>query len=207
MNATDPSLRQALERLAPASVLIGHRLISPGDEDALTPEEAASIESALPEVRRASGAARIVARQLLQRLGLASAIIPKHPSGMPIWPAGFVGSLAHDESVAVAAVARTRDFRTVGIDIEPALPLPADMCDLVLSPRERQSLGGGPLAGRLVFAAKEAVYKAVYPLDRVFLEFSDIEVDLSAGKAVTRTGRTLSLRHCVSSHIVALALA
>ena len=34
-----------------------------------------------------------------------------------------------------------------------------------------------------------------------------IEVDLSAGKAVTRTGRTLSLRHCVSSHIVALALA
>jgi 4'-phosphopantetheinyl transferase EntD len=207
VNATDPSLQQALERLASARILIGHRLISPGDEDALTPEEAASIASALPEVRRASGAARIVARQLMARLGLPSPAIPKHASGMPIWPEGLVGSLAHDESVAVAAVARSQDFRAVGIDVEPALPLPPDMRDLVMSPREQKASKSDPLAGRVLFSAKEAVYKAVYPLERVFLEFSDIEVDLNAGEAATRTGRTLSVRHCVASHIVALALA
>jgi 4'-phosphopantetheinyl transferase EntD len=81
------------------------------------------------------------------------------------------------------------------------------MRDLVLTSRERKKLGEDPLAGRIVFAAKEAVYKAAYPLDRAFLEFADIEVDLGAGRAVTRTGRTLSIRHCVASHIVVLAFA
>jgi 4'-phosphopantetheinyl transferase EntD len=207
MREIDPSLQRGMESLALPGLLVGHRLISPGDEDALTPEEAASINSPLPGIRRASGAARIVARQLMQRLGLTSAGIPKDPSGMPIWPAGFVGSLAHDETVAVAAVARSQDFRAVGIDIEPALPLPADMRDLVLSAREQQSLGEDPLAARVVFSVKEAVYKAVYPLDRVFLEFADIQVDLKGGQAVTRAGRTLSFRHCVARHIVALAFA
>jgi 4'-phosphopantetheinyl transferase EntD len=206
VNATDPSLQEALERLAPAGVLIGHRLILLGNEDALTPEEAASIPS-VPEARRASGAARIVARQLMQQLGLAPVAIPRHPSRMPLWPAGLAGSLAHDERVAVAALARTQDFETLGIDIEPALPLPPELRDVVLSPREEESLGEDPLAARIVFAAKEAVYKAVYPLDRVFLEFADIQVDLGDGQAVTRTGRTLSLRHCVASHIIALAFA
>jgi len=207
VNATDPSLQQALERVAPAGVVTGHRLISPGDEDALTPEEAASISPTVPEARRASGAARIVARQLMQQLGVAPASIPKDRSGMPLWPAGLVGSLAHDERVAVAALAHAQDFQTIGIDVEPALPLPADLRDLVLSAREQESLGDDPLTARVVFAAKEAVYKAAYPLDRVFLEFADIEVDLRRGQAVTHTGRTLSLRHCVASHIVALAFA
>jgi 4'-phosphopantetheinyl transferase EntD len=206
VNATDPSLEEALERLAPAGVLIGHRLISPGDEDALTPEEAASIPSIVPEVRRASGAARIVARQLMQQLGFAPAAIRKDRSGMPLWPAGLVGSLAHDERVAVAALAHARDVQALGIDVEPALPLPPELRDLVLSRREQESLGDDPLTPRVVFAAKEAVYKAVYPLDRVFLEFGHIEVDLGRGQ-VTRTGRPLSLRHCVASHIVALAFA
>jgi 4'-phosphopantetheinyl transferase EntD len=64
-----------------------------------------------------------------------------------------------------------------------------------------------PLRGKLLFAAKEAVYKAVHPLDRVFLEFHDIEVDLAGRKAVTRTGRVVALRYCISSRVVVLALA
>jgi 4'-phosphopantetheinyl transferase EntD len=207
MREIDPSLQRAIESLAVPGLLVGCRLISFGDEDALTPEETASINSSLPAVRRASGAARIVARQLMQWLGLPSTAILKDSIGMPIWPEGFAGSLAHDDSVAVATVARSMDFRAVGIDIEPAAPLPADMHDLVMSARERDTFGPAPLAGRVVFVAKEAAYKAVYPLDHVFLEFSDIEIDLAAGKALTRTGRTLSLLHCIASHIVALAFA
>ncbi len=61
-------------------------------------------------------------------------------------------------------------------------------------------------SGKLLFAAKEAVYKALYPLDRVFLEFRDIEVDLVSRTAATRTGHTLALRTCVSSHVVVVAL-
>ena len=37
----DPSLQRAINALAPPGLLIGHRLISPGDEHALLDEEAA----------------------------------------------------------------------------------------------------------------------------------------------------------------------
>jgi 4'-phosphopantetheinyl transferase EntD len=133
--------------------------------------------------------------------------VPKGAGGAPIWPAGVVGSLAHDEAVAVAAVGLRRDFASIGIDVEPAGALPADMLALVVTPRERRVIDDDPVRARLLFAAKEAVYKAIYPLDGVFLEFGDIEVDLATAIATTRMGRNLTLRSCVSSHIVALALA
>jgi len=80
------------------------------------------------------------------------------------------------------------------------------MLALVATPGERRRIGDDLVKAKLLFAAKEAVYKAVYPLDRVFLEFGDIEVDLAAGTAITRMGRTLMLRWCVSPRIGALAL-
>jgi 4'-phosphopantetheinyl transferase EntD len=204
--ANDPSLEQALETLAVPGVLIGHRVISPGDEDALRETEASSVSSEVARVRRASGAARIVARRLLMQLGYPDTQVPKGPGGEPVWPAGVVGSLAHDEEIAVAAVGLQRDFASIGVDVEPAEALPADMLALVATPRERRMIDDDLLQARLLFAAKESVYKAVYPLDRVFLEFGDIELDLAAGRATTRTGRSLVLRSCFSSHIVTIAL-
>ena len=93
------------------------------------------------------------------------------------------------------------------INRDDGLPLPADMLDLVANANELRMIAGDPLGGRLLFASKEAVYKAAFPLDRAFLEFPDISVDLGAGKAVTRGGREFALRSVVSSHIVVLALA
>jgi 4'-phosphopantetheinyl transferase EntD len=203
----DPSLQRELDALAPPGLLIGHRLISPGDEDALLGEEAASIASTVVSARRASGAARIVARELLAQLGHPRAPLPKGASGAPVWPAGIAGSLAHDDEVAVAAVGRQRDVGSVGIDVEPAVLLPPDMLELIATPNERSKIAADPLRGKLFFAAKEAVYKAVYPLERVFLEFRDIEVDLAGRTAATRTGRVVALRYSLSPRVVVLALA
>lgn len=205
--ATDPVLQRDLDALAPPGLLIGHRLISPGDEDALHDDEAASITSPVIAVRRASGAARIVARVLLGQLGYGRVSLLKAASGEPIWPSGVTGSIAHDNQVAVVAVGTLRDFGGVGIDLEPPVPLPPDMLELIATPRELRAIAEDPLREKLLFAAKEAVYKAVYPLDRGFLEFHDIEVDLAARKATTKTGRTVALRYCISSRVVAVALA
>lgn len=207
-DTADPALQRDLNALVPPELVIGHRLITAGDEDALLPEEAASIASQVLAVRRASGAARVVVRALFPRLGQDAVPVPRGGSGAPVWPAGIAGSIAHDARIAVAAVGWQRDIPSVGIDIEPASPLPPDMLALVATPRELNKGADDPLRGRLLFAAKEAVYKAVYPLDRGFLEFQDIAVDLEGNKAVTSTGRSVTLRHCVSaSRIVTLALA
>lgn len=205
-SSIDPALERALNALAPG-IAVGHRLIAPGDEAALSDDEARSIASEVAAVRRASGAARLVARELLARLGQPPCPLPKTASGLPAWPDDIAGSLAHDEFIAVAAVASRHEFEAVGIDIEPAAPLPPDVVDLVVTARERDSLRDDPLRDRLLFAAKEAVYKALYPRDRVFLEYHDIEVDLAAGKAVVRNGPVLELRFCRASHVVVLAFA
>jgi 4'-phosphopantetheinyl transferase EntD len=206
-DAVDPLLRDAIATLTPPGLLIGHRLISPGDERALLDEEAASIAAAVTAVRRASGAARIVARELLAQLGYAGSPLPRGASGEPMWPAGIVGSLAHDDRVAVAAVGMQRDIGVVGIDVEPAVPLPHEMLELIATPQELHWIADDPLRGKLLFAAKEAVYKAAYPLDRAFLEFRDIEVDLAGRTATTRTRRAFTLRYCMSSHVVVVATA
>jgi 4'-phosphopantetheinyl transferase EntD len=202
---TDASLQPALDALAPPGVIIGHRLISPGDEHALLPEEATAFASSVVQVRRASGAARIVARELLARLGYPQTALPKARSGAVIWPAGVVGSLAHDARVALAAVAADGKVSALGVDVEPAEFLPSELLDMVATARERRKIADDPYRGRLLFVAKEAVYKAVYPLDQTFLEHHDVEVSLAERTAVTRTGRTVQLRFCTTTHIVAVA--
>jgi 4'-phosphopantetheinyl transferase EntD len=201
------SLQQALEGLAPPGVMVGHRVISADDEAALLQPEAASMRSSLPERRRASGAARLIARELLNRLGRPSSAILTGADGAPQWPNEIVGSLAHDDEIAVAAVALQRDVAALGIDVEPAEPLPEEMLALVATERERPQLTDAPLAARTLFAAKEAVYKAAYPGDRTFLEFHDIDVDLIEGKAKTKSGHVFTLRYCTAPRIVALAFA
>jgi 4'-phosphopantetheinyl transferase EntD len=185
-------------------LLIGHRVISQGDELALLNEEMASVSFPTIERCRASGAARRVARELMNSMGFAGLPILGSISGAPIWPAGFVGSMAHDDRIAVAAVGLRRDLDAVGIDIEPITPLPLDMLELIATPRERLAITDNRLGTKLLFTIKEAVYKAAYPLEHDFLEFHDIEVDLAGRLARTRAGRMLALHWCVSSHVLVL---
>ena len=201
----DAALQRQISVMAVSGVSMDHRIISDGDELCLLPEELDAFATSVLKVRRASGAARIVARELLSDLGHSHQAIPKSASGAPIWPSGIVGSLAHDSRVAVAAVAMRRDFCSVGVDVEPTAEIDADICDLVLTKSERQGVHKIPHFGRLIFAVKEAVYKAVYPLDRTFLEYHDVEVSLSEGTAAVRTGRVVPFHHCVGDHIIALA--
>jgi 4'-phosphopantetheinyl transferase EntD len=199
------SFSTAIEELTVSGVLVGQRLILPGDEDALLPEEAPAFDRSVVAVRRASGAARLVARNLLKRLGCPQCPIKRGSAGAPTWPEGMIGSLAHDSDYAVAAICREQDFRALGVDVEPAELLPRELVDLVATPREREHLDADGFGGRMLFVAKEAVYKALYPLDRSFLDYHDVEIDFENRKATVCNGRVVHLRFCVSTHLVTLA--
>ena len=201
----DLQLQRVISSVTVPGILFGHRLISPGDEFALLPDEMSAFAKGVTKVRRSSGAARIVARELFRQLGRADDAIRKGASGVPIWPDGLVGSLAHDAEIAVAAIARRHDFLSVGVDIEPAEALDSDLFELVATKTERRRVRNDGLAGRLLFSVKEAVYKAVYPLDGTFLDHQDVEVWLDSGMAQVRSGRMVKVRYGVASHIVVLA--
>jgi 4'-phosphopantetheinyl transferase EntD len=206
MTTTQGSFVQPLiEAIAPPGIVVGHRVIMPGDEAALLPEEFAPYANSVIKVRRASGAARMVARELLPRLGQAPQALPKSASGAPVWPEGIIGSLAHDADIAVAALARRHDYAGLGIDIEPAQPLDHDLLGIIATPSERRAINDDPLQAHVLFTIKEAVYKATHPIDGVFLEHHDVEVSLSTGAATIRNGRVVRFKHRVGAHIVALA--
>ncbi|MBV8426715.1 MAG: 4'-phosphopantetheinyl transferase superfamily protein [Hyphomicrobiales bacterium] len=202
--SVDP-LAALIRSLAKPGIHLGYRFVAEGDEQSLTPAEAEPFLHADVTVRRGSGAARIVARALLERFHCPGATIAKAASGAPIWPAGIVGSLAHDHSVAVAAVARAADVSCLGIDIEAAEPLPDELVDLVSTPAERVRYGRMLLQDRRLFVAKEAVYKAVHPVDGIFLDFGDVEIDFERREARTSYGRRVVLDIAIASHVVALA--
>lgn len=132
--------------------------------------------------------------------------MPRTATGAPSWPKGFLGSLAHDDEYAVAAIAKTGSVRSLGVDIEPSAPLPNDLVDFVLQPSERQATEGDGLRRRLIFVAKEAVYKAIHPLDGTPLEYQDIEIDLAAWRARIADGRTLALYASERGRLVVVAI-
>jgi 4'-phosphopantetheinyl transferase EntD len=200
------TLQSAINALYYPGLAIGHRIITAGDEHSLMQQELPAFVSSVTKVQRASGAARIVARVLLNKLGYPACALRKLPSGATDWPTGTVGSLTHDPHIAMAAIGLRSSFASVGIDIEPAELLPLDLLDIVATPREREKINDDPYRGRLLFALKEAVYKAVYPLDGIFLEHHDVEVDIPDRKATTSYGRSIQFQFSFSSRLIALVV-
>ena len=107
----------------------------------------------------------------------------------------------------MAAVARAPAILSVGIDVEPPLPLPEDLLDVIATPSERRQLGGDLVSARLLFCVKEAVYKATHPIDGVFLEHhADVEVRLTDSVAFTKSGLSLPIYTMARPRLIALAL-
>ena len=103
---------------------------------------------------------------------------------MPVWPQGVVGTLTHTEGLRAAAVAPADRVRSLGVDVEPHGPLADGVLESVALPDEvawvraaRTGLGSVHW-DTLLFTAKEATYKAWFPLTRRWLGFSDARVTL-----------------------------
>lgn len=148
----------------------------------LAPTEAAAAETMVARRRREFAAGRRAARAALGELGAAPAAIPHGPDRAPVWPPGLIGSISHSPSSCIAAVCRTGRLAGIGLDIEPDEPLPLSLWDAILTADERRWVerSGREAAGRLarmVFSAKEAVYKCQYPATRTVLDFQDVEID------------------------------
>ena len=156
---------------------------------ATLPAETAAMARMVPARRHAFAAGRAAARLGMAQLGLAPKPIPMSADRAPVWPDGVVGSLSHSRTCCLAAVAHSRDVRSLGLDVEEDAALPADLLDTVCTPRDlewidRQTgIARGRLA-KLIFSAKECAYKCQYPLSRTLFGFDalDLAPDLDSGR-------------------------
>lgn len=170
-----------IEQLLPQHVAAVETTTDPEGVTLYAVEETV-IANAVEKRRREFGTGRWCARQALAKLGLAEVPIGSGERREPLWPDGVVGAITHCSGYRAAAVARTRDIAALGIDAEPDEPCPGGVLDAVSSETERAMItpltASDPTVAwdRLLFSAKESVYKAWFPHTHRWLGFGDVEL-------------------------------
>lgn len=193
--------------------------------DQVYPGEAAAVAHAVEKRRREFLTVRACARAAMQDLRQTPVPILPSTGGAPLWPVGLVGSMTHCTGYRAAAVARAADVVSLGIDAEPNSPLPDGVLEQAALPDDLPALVHiqrlGVAADRLLFSAKEAVFKTWYPVTHRWLDFEDVHVELrpdgtftahlmvelayGAGRALdTLDGRWLAERNLVLTAVCLL---
>jgi 4'-phosphopantetheinyl transferase EntD len=205
-----------LARIVPGGVCVAETFADVPEP--LFPQEQAVIARAVATRRLEFRSARGCARQALAGLGLDRPPQVPTATGAPPWPDGVVGSMTHCAGYRAAAVAWASAWAGLGIDAEPHAPLPVGVIDLVVLPAEREQLAALDRTtpsrhwDRILFSAKESVYKVWSPLTGAWLGFDQARVTLDpqrqtfevemliaapAGRGVSMAGRWLVERGLV----------
>ncbi|MET9833578.1 4'-phosphopantetheinyl transferase superfamily protein [Streptomyces sp. NPDC006385] len=160
----------------------------------LYPEEEAVVVQAVAKRRREFAVVRSCARRAMEKLGVPPRPILPGERGAPGWPAGLAGSMTHCDGYGAAALVRTCDLASLGIDAEPHQTLPEGVLPAVALPAEadrlRRLAGDHPEVhwDRLLFSAKESVYKAWFPLTGKWLDFAEADIDVFADPGEPHSG-------------------
>ncbi len=160
------------------------------DDSLLFDEERALVASVAPARYHDFVIGRRCARLAIEALGRQPQPILVGERREPRWPTGLVGAITHTDGYVAAAVARSDAVRAIGIDAEADEPLPQGVERRIIRPDEQHLLAhrdaGVAAVDRLIFSAKEAVYKAWFPLTGEWLGFLDarLELDTAAQRFV-----------------------
>ncbi|MER0243691.1 4'-phosphopantetheinyl transferase superfamily protein [Streptomyces sp. HSW2009] len=196
-NSTSGASSVIPSALVPAEIAWADAVRTDAAPDVLFPEEAALLTRSVQKRRNEFTTVRACARRAMAGLGLPPTPVLPGKRGEPGWPEGVVGSMTHCDGYRAAALAPASVARSIGIDAEPHAPLPEGVLDVVSLAPERErgqqiargAWGGGPVHwDRLLFSAKESVFKAWYPLARRELDFSDAELTFEAAPASSVPG-------------------
>lgn len=182
------------DRIVPSAVHVSEAFADREDAT-LLPGEAQLVAGASIGRRREFATVRACARDALASLGATSGPILHAPSGAPVWPSNVVGSMTHCRGFRAAAVASKDDVAGIGIDCEPAIPLPHNVIDAIALPIElamlRRLAADVPSIAwdRVLFCAKEAAFK-VFPARQCGgLQHHLIRIRLGAGTFTARIGQ------------------
>lgn len=122
---------------------------------------------------------RLCAERAIALHGASDAVVGQGSAGEPLWPATLTGSITHTDISAHAVVLEGEQCDGVGIDSEPVGATGDAILAVCCTAAERRTWFGStadPLRATLLFSAKEAFYKAIYPTVRRFVDFTEVEV-------------------------------
>ena len=126
---------------------------------------------------------RICAGEVLSKLGTRGQPVLRDPQTRePLWPEGISGAITHSGNWAAAAAGKTSDVSGIGIDLEDMeRQVDSRISRHVCIPEEQkwlQEWGEDFLEQNLkiIFSAKESIFKAFFPYTRTYLHFHDARI-------------------------------
>ena len=168
----------ALKDLFSSSVAIAETRNTNIDAAFLSPAERTYLENVSQNRKREFIAGRFCAHEAMMLASMPPENIHIGGKGEPIWPSNIVGSITHSHGYAAAAVARKSDIISVGLDAEIDEPLSSKALQRISNHQEEEwakTVGGALVQhpGKVLFSAKEATYKAWYPITHEWLGFKE----------------------------------
>jgi len=162
------------------------RQLSSRSDYLLLPEETEFLSTLCSSKRRAEfSLGRYCARRALSGFKLESEPILRNPATKePCWPESIKGSITHSEGLAAAAVGMEKDISGVGIDVENlSRGVNFNIRRHVCVEAERKYLESlSPEQAnrdlRIIFSAKESIFKCLFPISRTYLYFQDATVTI-----------------------------
>ena len=126
---------------------------------------------------------RICAGEVLSKLGTIGQPVLRDPQTRePLWPEGISGAITHSGNWAAAAAGKTSDVLGIGIDLEDLeRQVDSRISRHVCLPEEQKWLQQCREECleqnlKIIFSAKESIFKAFFPYTRTYLHFHDARI-------------------------------
>ncbi|MCX6126626.1 MAG: 4'-phosphopantetheinyl transferase superfamily protein [Proteobacteria bacterium] len=163
--------------IGPVSVLPEHLPLSAKelylDASSETRSRAIELKS---EVRRSEF---LRGRWLFRAVYKTTLDLGRSPDGDPIWPQGSCGSISHKQGTVALSVQSDSLWRSIGIDLERVAVNPG-IRGKIMTEKEYELISQVTAENEqvaAVFAAKEALFKAVFPVGRTHFWFDGAVVE------------------------------
>ena len=172
---------ETLKNLFSSSVAVMETRTPTADTSFLSPEERTYLENVSQNRKREFIAGRFCAREAMESANISPEHIRMGERGEPIWPHSIVGSITHSHGYAAAAVAKKSEVLSLGLDAETDEPLSSKVLQRIGNDQEQEwvkSVDGSLIQnpGKVLFSAKEATYKAWYPITQEWLGFQEAHI-------------------------------
>jgi Phosphopantetheinyl transferase component of siderophore synthetase len=141
------------------------------------------IKRSVPKRRIEYLAGRYCTARCLAALGFSGHNVSTGAMREPIWPSGVLGSISHDNNIAISAVASCGDLMALGLDLEAEISIDTvrQIRNQVLSGSELELARSLPMSEAqiftLFFSLKETFFKAAFPDVRKYFDFDSILIN------------------------------
>lgn len=139
--------------------------------------------------RREFAAGRNCAREALARLDFPIGPILADDFGVPVWPEGALAVISHSRGYCTAIGTHRSNYKILGLDLEQTNRLSVSAMKRIVHPLEQDYVQGDQKKATLMFCAKEAFFKAQFPIWQTHANFKDLAFTIDQDK------NELSIQH------------